>query len=185
MRNLVEGLSWADGWASVWNVPTKAALFKARARLGFEPVEALYRAPQRGSACHQQDQRRALYRSVRLMSIDGTCLDVADTEANERSSAVRARVALTEPGRSPSCAWWAWPSQELMPSWMWRWAATTTPSSIWYPAGSGASLRAGHAVLADRGFFSFSLWEAARFTGAAPFVADEVQSCPARRASLL
>src|SRR6266545_1418218 len=36
MRNLVEGLSWASGWARAWSVPTKAALFKARARLGPE-----------------------------------------------------------------------------------------------------------------------------------------------------
>ena len=34
MRLLVEGLSWSEGWAAAWNVPTKAALFKARARLG-------------------------------------------------------------------------------------------------------------------------------------------------------
>ena len=33
MRMLVEGLSWQEGWATQWNVPTKAALFKARTRL--------------------------------------------------------------------------------------------------------------------------------------------------------
>src|SRR5919108_5171683 len=44
MRNLVEGLSWATGWARVWNVPTKAALFKARARLSPEPLQRLFDA---------------------------------------------------------------------------------------------------------------------------------------------
>lgn len=33
MRMLVEGLSWESGWASVWNVPTKAALFKGEGRV--------------------------------------------------------------------------------------------------------------------------------------------------------
>ena len=28
MRMLVEGLSWEQGWASTWNVPTKAALLQ-------------------------------------------------------------------------------------------------------------------------------------------------------------
>ncbi|HEY4938496.1 MAG TPA: transposase domain-containing protein, partial [Actinomycetota bacterium] len=44
MRNLVEGLSWASGWARDWKVPSKAALFKARARLGAEPLAALFDA---------------------------------------------------------------------------------------------------------------------------------------------
>ena len=43
MRLLVEGLSWEQGWSNAWNVPTKAALFKVRTRLGPEPLEALYR----------------------------------------------------------------------------------------------------------------------------------------------
>ena len=38
MRMLVEGLSWAGDWAKSWNVPTKAALFKARMRLGAQPL---------------------------------------------------------------------------------------------------------------------------------------------------
>jgi hypothetical protein len=44
MRNLVEGLSWSSGWRRAWRVPTKAALFKARSRLGAEPLRALFAA---------------------------------------------------------------------------------------------------------------------------------------------
>jgi hypothetical protein len=44
MRMLVEGLSWQNGWAQQWNVPTKAALFQARRRLGPEPLHALFHA---------------------------------------------------------------------------------------------------------------------------------------------
>jgi Insertion element 4 transposase N-terminal len=43
MRQLVEGLSWASGWLRVWEVPSKAAIFKARQRLGPEPLELLRR----------------------------------------------------------------------------------------------------------------------------------------------
>lgn len=83
MRMLVEGLSWQEGWATQWNVPTKAALFKARARLGPEPIEALYRAS--AGLLGSKTTAGAFYRDWRLMAIDGTCIDVADTEANERA----------------------------------------------------------------------------------------------------
>src|SRR6266571_8852098 len=38
MRQLVEGLSWASGWERTWAVPDKAAIFRARQRLGSEPL---------------------------------------------------------------------------------------------------------------------------------------------------
>src|SRR5680860_1288170 len=41
MRNLVEGLSWESGWRRKWTVPSKSAIFQARARLGAAPLEAL------------------------------------------------------------------------------------------------------------------------------------------------
>ena len=42
MRMLVAGHSWASGWSREWSVPTKAALFQARKRLGSEPLRALF-----------------------------------------------------------------------------------------------------------------------------------------------
>ena len=42
MRMLVDGLAWQSGWQRRWQVPTKAALFQARARLGVEPLRALF-----------------------------------------------------------------------------------------------------------------------------------------------
>ena len=68
MRVLVEGLAWADGWASAWNVPTKAALFKARARLGPEPIEALYR--QSAVVLATKKTKGAWYRGWRLNAED-------------------------------------------------------------------------------------------------------------------
>ena len=59
MRQLVEGLAWESGWQRVWEVPTKAAIFKARQRLGPEPLELLF-----GAVCRavggQADARRVL-----------------------------------------------------------------------------------------------------------------------------
>jgi len=81
MRELVEGLSWASGWSQSWNVPTKAALFKARARLGPGPLQALFEAAAVPLAA--AGTKGAWYRGWQLMSIDGTCIDVADTAANE------------------------------------------------------------------------------------------------------
>ena len=42
MRNLVEGLSWVSGWKEKWEVPTKSAIFYARARLGVEPLRRIF-----------------------------------------------------------------------------------------------------------------------------------------------
>src|SRR6266571_2712134 len=80
MRTLVEGLAWASGWAQDWNVPTKAALFKARARLGAAPMARLFDAVATPLAAPAT--KGAWYRDWRLMSLDGTCVDVADTPAN-------------------------------------------------------------------------------------------------------
>jgi hypothetical protein len=44
MRQLVEGLAWETGWEQSWEVPSKMAISKARARLGKEVLELLFRA---------------------------------------------------------------------------------------------------------------------------------------------
>ena len=46
MRNLTEGLAWADGWRRGPQVPSKSAIFQAWARLGVPPLEVLF-----GRAC--------------------------------------------------------------------------------------------------------------------------------------
>ncbi len=77
---LVEGLSWQSGWRRSWQVPSKSAIFQARSRLGVEPVRGFDRA------CVPLAQPSApggFYRRWRLVSVDGTTLDVADTPENE------------------------------------------------------------------------------------------------------
>lgn len=80
MRFLVEGLSWMTHWRQGWQVPTKAAIFKSRSRLGVEPVRELFKAVARPLAA--PGTAGAWYRRWRLMAIDGTSLDVADTVEN-------------------------------------------------------------------------------------------------------
>jgi len=163
MRNLVEGLAWADGWATSWNVPTKAALFKARARLGPEPLESLYR--QSATVLATEKTKGAWYRGWRLMSVDGTCLDVADTPANE--------AAFGRPGSKRPDGVGAFPQLRLVGL-----AECGTHAIVDVVLGRYndaeqtlapavfASLGPGMLMLADRGFFGYALWKAAQATGA-------------------
>jgi hypothetical protein len=163
MRALVEGLSWASGWQQVWEVPAKGSIFKARSRLGSEPLELLFEAVARPLA----DERTvgAFYRQWRLMSLDGTCLDVADTPANEQE--------FGRPGSSRREGGGAFPQLRLVA------LSETGTHAICAvamgPLSSGenaladelvARLEPGMLCLADRGFHSFARFQAARETGA-------------------
>jgi Insertion element 4 transposase N-terminal/Transposase DDE domain len=163
MRALVEGLAWQSGWRQVWEVPAKGSIFKARSRLGCEPLRLLFEAVARPLA--SEATRGAFYRGWRLMSLDGTCLDVADTPANEqefgRPGSARREgggafpqlrlLALSETGTHAICAAAMGPlsssenalADELLPG--------LTPGML---------------CLADRGFYSFERWQSARQTGA-------------------
>ena len=62
-------------------LPVKSALVQARARLGPEPLRALFAEAARPLAT--PDTQGAWYRGWRLVAVDGATLDVADTPANE------------------------------------------------------------------------------------------------------
>jgi hypothetical protein len=154
MGLLVEGLSWEQGWANAWNVPTKAALFKARTRLGPEPLEALYRYSAEPLA--DKATKGAFYRSWRLMSIDGTCLDVTDTSTNE--------LAFGRPGSKRENSFGAFAQirvvglaecgiHAVIDAVVGRY----TESEQRLAAGLLGSFTPGMLVLADRGFFSHEL----------------------------
>lgn len=81
MRQLVEGLRWAGLWGS-WHPPSKAAIFRARQRLGVEPMAALFQRCARPLAT--EAMAGAFWRGWRLMALDGSCLDIADTAANAK-----------------------------------------------------------------------------------------------------
>lgn len=163
MRQLVEGLSWASGWRARWQVPSNAAIFLARQRLGPEPLQALFTEV----ACPLAvpDSAGAFYRDLRLVSIDGTCIDVPDTKANEE------RFARASSGRGEGVG--AYPQLRLVGMAECGTHALLKVSDGAYTDGEQTlalsvvdALQSGMLCLADRGFYSFSLWNRARASGA-------------------
>lgn len=163
MRQLVEGLAWESGWRQSWEVPRKGSIFKARQRLGREPLELLFRAVARPLA--GVSTRGAFYRGLRLVSVDGTCLDVADTEENDE--------AFGRPGSSRREGGGAFPQLRLV-------ALAESGTHAIFDAALGRytdseqaladrlwdSLAEGMLCLADRGFYSFERFQKARAMGA-------------------
>ena len=82
MRHLVEGLRWQDQFRSSWSIPSKAGIYKARARLGPTPMKELFNSVAKPLA--SPDNQGAFYRGLRLVVIDGTSLDVSDSPENLR-----------------------------------------------------------------------------------------------------
>jgi hypothetical protein len=83
MRELAEGLAWMAGEPSGLELPSSVAISKARARLGPEPVAALF-----GAGCvplATPATPGGFYRGLRLVSIDGSTLDTPDTADNVAS----------------------------------------------------------------------------------------------------
>ncbi|HWS94694.1 MAG TPA: IS4 family transposase, partial [Mycobacterium sp.] len=164
MRMLVAGHSWASGWSHEWSVPTKAALFQARKRLGSEPLRALFDK----AVVPLADPQVAggFYRSWRLMSIDGLCLDAADTDANVEcfgrpaSSRGEGRGGAFPQVRVLGLAECG--SHAIIDAAVgaYRQGEQTLAESVL------RSLLPGMLLLADRGFFSYALWSRARSTGA-------------------
>ena len=158
---LSDGLSWVSG-ADPVRLPSKSAIFQARARLGAEPLQALFSRVAQPLAT--PDGRGAWLAGRRLVAIDGTCLDVADTAANagwfgrpgvnkgEQAAFPQARVvALAECGTHVvfDAAVGAY---------------TTAENTL---AGELIDrLEPGMVLLADRGFTGFPLWQRASATGA-------------------
>jgi hypothetical protein len=163
MRQLVEGLAWESGWRQRWEVPSKVAIFLARQRLGAEPLELLFGAV--ASPLAGEATRGAFYRGLRLMSLDGTCLDVADTPENE--------AAFGRPGSSRRAGGGAFPQLRLVAL-----AESGTHAICDAALGPYASsekeladqllggLSEGMLCLADRGIYSFERFQKARQTGA-------------------
>ncbi len=79
-RLLACGLAWARRWRGRWEVPTTAAISRARVRLGPEPLKALFARVCRPVA--GADTPGVWYRGWRVVAVDGTTLDVPDTPEN-------------------------------------------------------------------------------------------------------
>ena len=160
LRCLLEGVQWLLGPSACLKVAGRPGISQARTRLGSEPFRRLHDRVVGPVAVAAT--RGAWYRRWRLVSIDGSTLDVADTAANVaafgRPSASRGSsafpqvrfVSLVESG-----------THVLFGS---RMGACTT-GEITLARSALGSLGAGILCLADRNFFGFGLWQEARHTG--------------------
>ena len=160
LRCLLEGLRWLWGAEAV-KVAGKSGISQARSRLGEAPLRRLHEAVVQPIATRAS--KGAWHRDWRLVSLDGSCLDVADTEANRagfglpgasrgESAFPQLRfVALVENG-----------THVLFGARLGRFADGETTLAY----GALAALRPGMLCLADRQFFGHALWQAAAATGA-------------------
>jgi Insertion element 4 transposase N-terminal/Transposase DDE domain len=160
LRCLLEGLRWLWG-AEVVKVAGKSGISQARSRLGDAPLRRLYEGLVLPVATRAT--KGAWYRDWRLVSLDGSCLDVADTEANRaafggprasrgESAFPQLRfVALVENG-----------THVLFGARLGRYAEGETTLAH----AALAALRPGMLCLADRQFFGHALWQVASATGA-------------------
>jgi Insertion element 4 transposase N-terminal/Transposase DDE domain len=163
MRNLVEGLSWSSGWRQQWTVPSQPAISQARARLGVEPLAELFA---RGCVpLATPSTPGGFWRQWRLVSIDGTTLDVADTPEN--------MAAFGRPGSGRGEGVGAFPQLRLVGLAECGTHATFAATMGPYTTGETTLAREltgamaeGMLVIADRGFYSFGLWNQAREGGA-------------------
>jgi hypothetical protein len=83
LRCLLEGVQWLLDPSAKLKVAGKSGISQARTRLGAEPVKKLYDAVVGPIA--EKRTKGAWYRQWRLVSLDGSTLDVADTAENEKS----------------------------------------------------------------------------------------------------
>ena len=81
LRCLLEGVQWLLDPSARLKVAGKSGISQARSRLGAEPFRLLYSRLVRPIA--EPRTRGAWYRKWRLVSLDGSSLDVADTQDND------------------------------------------------------------------------------------------------------
>lgn len=158
MRRLVGSLRQMGVWRQGWVVPSTAALTKARARLGPEPLEVLFErvavpmapAGLPGAWCAGR----------RVMAVDGTNVDLPDTTDNVAEFGYPSgggafpqvrMVALAEAGTHAVTA-------------VATGRARVGERELFVELLS--HLGSGMLVLADRGFLSYELWGQAIATGA-------------------
>lgn len=165
LRCLLEGVRWLGDPEAGVEPAGPSGISQARTRVGAAPLEELYRTVVEPVAV--EGTPGAWYRGWRVMSLDGTTLDVGDTAANRR--------AFGRPASSRGAnATGAFPQLRLV-------GLLETGTHVLCGAQLGAyhtgevtlaaavlpHLTRDMLCLADRGFLGFDLWQHAAATGAA------------------
>ena len=186
LRVLLDGLQWLLG-PHVAKVTVTSAVTQARQRIGPEPLKELYDRIVKPIATDKT--RGARYRRWTVHALDGTLVDVPDTKANRDFFGKASNQNQADAGypklRAVSlveCGTHAIHGTEL--GWLKKRVEQEEEQPRKGKAGSKnseddrhserylaslllAKFSEGMLVLADRGFFSFSLWCRAAETGAA------------------
>ena len=160
LRCLLEGLQWLRLGAKV-NIAGKSGISQARTRLGSEVMRRLH--DELVVPVAVAGTRGAWFRRWRLVSLDGSTLDIADTPANE--------AAFGRPGAGHGEA--AFPqirfvslvengTHVLFGSAM----SGCTSSEIALSRAVLPALKPAMLCLADRNFFGYAMWRDAAATGA-------------------
>jgi len=161
LRCLLEGVQWLMDPSVRVKVAGKSGISQARRRLGSAPMKALYDSVVTPVAT--PETRGAWYRQWRLVSLDGSTLDVADTEENEEE--------FGRPGASRGAS--AYPkirfvgllengTHVLFAAHM----ADYATDELKLAEAVLPALRKSMLCLADRFFPSYKLWQQASSTGA-------------------
>jgi Insertion element 4 transposase N-terminal/Transposase DDE domain len=161
LRCLLEGVKWLMGPAAAVKVTGNSGISQARTRLGVEPLKKLYHAIVAPMA--EKNTKGAWYRKWRLVSLDGSTLDVADTAENAK--------AFGRPGGPRGSG--AFPKIRFV-------GLLENGTHVFWAAQMGKykigemtlakevvkALRKGMLCLADRLFPGYKLWQMATQTGA-------------------
>ncbi|HYB19049.1 MAG TPA: IS4 family transposase [Streptosporangiaceae bacterium] len=161
MRLLVAGLQFTGAWQKNWHIPTTGAIAQARQRLGAKPLQLLFERV--AVPCAQRGTRGAWLGSRKLMAIDGFVFDIPDTKENDeafgrsggkKNPAPFPQVRLVGLGE---CGTHAIVAARLA---AWRTSERALARELVADFGPGML------IIADRGFYSWELWQAAADSGA-------------------
>ena len=161
LRCLLEGVQWLLDPSVALKVAGNSGISQARTRLGWEPLQQLHDAVVKPIAVAAT--KGAWYRGLRLVSVDGSTMEVADEAANDQ--------AFGRPGASRGES--AFPQLRFV-------SLVENGTHVLFgtqqaPYATGevtlaksvvGALRKGMLCLADRNFFGNPLWQLARNTGA-------------------
>ena len=161
LRCLLEGLQWLIDPALVLKVTGNSGISQARTRLGWEPLRQLHDEVVKPIA--RPATQGAWYRQWRLVSVDGSTMDVADEQANDE--------AFGRPGASRGSS--AYPQFRFV-------SLVENGTHVLFgtrmgPYATGENTLAKEVLgaldstmlcLADRGFFGFEMWRQALATKA-------------------